>query len=97
MTARAYAYAHAGGTPPEELILAGYLKHYGGAVNVLGRPLGIGEIRRMSTCENIINWYNERKNADNWVAWERMNPEKKDFLDMAHKYAEEMGMICLKP
>jgi hypothetical protein len=93
VTASAYAFAHAGGQPPEELILAGYLQHYGGAVNVLGRPLGIGEIRRMSTVENIVNWYREREAADNWAAWEKLNADKKQNLDHAYKLAVEMGMI----
>jgi hypothetical protein len=88
----AYAYAHAGGPPPEELILDDYLTRFGGALNVLGRPLGAGEIFRMSTVKNIINWYKEREASPNWAAWEKMNPEKSKYLSEIHEeYIKHAG------
>jgi hypothetical protein len=90
--AAAYSYA-AGGSPPYEVILSGYLDRFGGALNVLGRPLGVGEIRRMVTCENIINAYREQNSSSNMVEWTASNPEKADMLNKAHKLAVELGMI----
>jgi hypothetical protein len=63
------------------------LTQFGGAINVLGRPLGAGEIYRLSTVLNIVNWYREREASDNWAAWERLNPERAKFLDDIYKLA----------
>ena len=62
-------------------------------MNVLGRPLGAGEIFRISTVKAIVNMYREREASPNWPAWEKMNPERKAYLDEAYKIAVELGMI----
>ena len=62
-------------------------------MNVLGRPLGAGEIFKITTVKNIVNWYRERENAPNWAAWVKMNPEKARFLDDVHKTAKDMGYV----
>jgi hypothetical protein len=70
-----------------------YLTRFGGALNVLGRPLGAGEIFRITTVKNIVRWYKERESASNWAAWEKMNPEKAGFLDEVHKLSKDMGYV----
>lgn len=62
-------------------------------MNVLGRPLGAGEINRMTAVSNIVSMYKEREASDNWAAWDRMNEDKKKYLDEAYKLALEMGMV----
>jgi hypothetical protein len=90
----AAAYASAdGGLPSKELALYEYLTNYGGAMNVLGRPLGIGEIRRMNLARNIVHWYAERNGAANVVEWATSNPQAADVLNTAHHYAVELGFI----
>jgi hypothetical protein len=75
------------------LILDDYLTRFGGALNVLGRPLGAGEIFRISTVKNIVNWYRERENSPNWAAWEKVNKERAEYLASIHKMAVDMGYI----
>jgi hypothetical protein len=90
----AAAYASADGSPSSyELQLVGILDRYGGAMNVLGRPLGIGEIRRMNIAQNIVRWYEERNGASNVVEWTTSNPQAADVLNTAHRYAVELGFI----
>jgi hypothetical protein len=90
--ASAYAYAD-GGLPSKEMQLLGYLDRYGGAINVLGRPLGAGEMRRMTIAENICKWYRERENGENIVEWTNSNPQKADTLHAAYEMAKEMRLI----
>ena len=90
--AAAYAYAD-GGRPSYEIELLGYLDRYGGALNVLGRPLGLGELRRITTADNIIRWYQERNATTNIVEWTNSNAMKADGLNTAHKYAVEYKLI----
>lgn len=90
--AAAYAYAD-GGPPSYEIILLGYLDRYGGAMNVLGRPLGLGELRRTTTADNICKWYQERNATGNIVEWTGSNASKADVLNTAHKYAVEYKLI----
>lgn len=90
--ATAYACAD-GGPPSEEMRLLGYLDRYGGAVNVLGRPLGAKELRRMTIAENICKWYQEREAANNVAGWATSNPQKAEVLHEAYKLAKEMKFI----
>ena len=62
-------------------------------MNVLGRPLGAGEIFRITAVKNIVNMYKDREAYPNWPAWEKMNPERKAYLDEAYKIVVEHGMI----
>jgi hypothetical protein len=91
--ASVYAYVDSGGPAPKEILLSGYLNKYGGAINVLGRPLGIGEMRRMTTCDNLILWYRERETTVNIAEWSKSNPNQAEFLNQAHRWAVEFGMI----
>jgi len=90
--ASAYAYAD-GGLPSKEMQLLGYLDRYGGATNVLGRPLGAGEMRRMTIAENVCKWYQERESAGNVAEWTGSNPQKADTLHEARRLAVEMKLI----
>lgn len=90
--AAAYAYAD-GGHSSYEIELLGYLDRYGGAQNVLGRPLGLGELRRMTTADNILRWYRERSAAGNVAEWTASNVDKADVLNTAHRLAVEQKLI----
>jgi hypothetical protein len=90
--AAAYAYAD-GGHPSYEMELLGYLDRYGGALNVLGRPLGLGEMRRMTTAEHVFKWYQERQVASSFAEWAESNASKADVLHTAYKYAVELKLI----
>ena len=90
--ASAYAYAD-GGLPSKEMQLLDYLDRYGGATNVLGHPLGAGEMRRMTIAENICKWYQEREDCENVAQWTESNPQKADSLHAAYEMAKEMRLI----
>ena len=62
-------------------------------MNVLGRPLGAGEIFRITAVKNIVNMYKDREASPNWAAWEKQFPERKAYLDEAYKLAVEHGMM----
>lgn len=85
--AAAYEYAD-GGQQPYELKLLSYLDRFGGALNVLGRPLGAGEMRRMCVAENIYKWRVEREKSESWAAWETDNPDKAEALHEAYKLTQ---------
>ena len=101
--ADAYAFADGGGRQPHELELHGYLQHFGGALNVMGRPLGLGEMRRMMVAVNINDWYHQReahRDAEgniNFGEWCDQNPTQADALDAAYKLAKDMGLVESKP
>jgi hypothetical protein len=90
---KAAAYAQAAGGPSSnESTLLGYIDRFG-AQNVLGRPLGLGEIRRMIITENIIAWYSEMENAANWIAYSQEHPGRFALLEEARELAEEEGLL----
>ena len=91
--ADAYAHAYDASHKSPELHLLNCLDRFGGALNVLGRPLGAGEMRRMSLAQNITAWYREREQAGNIVEWTNSNMQKADALHMAHRLAVEAGVI----
>ena len=62
-------------------------------MNVLGRPLGAGEIFRITAVKNIVNMYKDREASPNWAAWEKQFPERKAYLDEAYKLAVDMGYV----
>lgn len=78
---------------PYEMELLQYLDRYGGALNVLGRPLGKSEIRCMNIAQNIVNAYQEQNGAENIVEWTTSNPAKADLLHTAHTLAVELGLL----
>lgn len=85
--AAAWRFAEYGGEPPDDYKTLGYIDRFGAAA-VLGRPLGLGEIRRMVATENVIKWHAERARSENWQAWAKTNPEKQHALITAMKAAE---------
>ena len=78
---------------PDELELLSLLDRYGGAQNVLGRPLGYGEIRRMNYCQNVIAWYRERAASSDdegradWARWAGEYPDRAAVLNEAARLA----------
>jgi hypothetical protein len=74
---------------PRELTLLESIQAYG-AVNVLGRPLGAGEIRRMNLANSIVTAYRSWSQSDNWAKWREDNPAAGDLLDQARQIAEGM-------
>ncbi len=91
--ADAYAHAYDASHKSPELFLMNCLDRFGGAINVLGRPLGAGEMRRMTLAQNVVNWYREREQAGNMVEWTQSNMQKAEALNTAHRLAVELGTI----
>ena len=54
----------------------------------MGRPLGIGEIRRMVAAENVIRAYANRKAAEDWAKWAEDHPDQAALLNYAMKAAQ---------
>ena len=77
--AAAYAYADNSGPIPQELRLLNAIDRFG-ASEVLGRPLGAGEIRRMRLAENVVAAYRSRQNSTNWATWAKENPDMNHLL-----------------
>jgi len=75
------------------MLLLGRLDRFGGAMNVLGRVLGAGEMRRMTVAENICKWYQAREQAENVVSWSESNLEIAERLNEAHRLAVELKLI----
>jgi hypothetical protein len=87
----AYAYAEGDGPKPRELTQLEAIDRFG-VVGVMGRPLGMGEIRRLATCQNVVVWHTERSRQENWAQWAEDNPEKDAILNEAMRLAKEMGL-----
>jgi hypothetical protein len=85
--AAAYRHADAGEPAPGELVAISYIDRFG-AQAVYGRPLGAGEMRRMSLVENIVNAYRARERSDNWAAWAKEHPRDSELLAQAAKAAD---------
>lgn len=81
--AAAYDYAERGGQRPAELQMLAYLDRFGGAVNVLGRPLGAGEMRKMAMAENVVMAYQARSKSKNWAVWAQKNKAEAKLLEAA--------------
>ncbi len=67
---------------PRELVLLRYVDRFG-ADAVFGRTPGAGELRSMVISENVVNAYNSRAKAEDWVKWADENPELSKLLIMA--------------
>ena len=82
MMGRAYVYA-AGGPQILETELLHYIDRFG-AQNVYGRPLSIGELRRLNLYERVVNAYRARaKHPDGWAAWAGTHRSDAELLEMA--------------
>jgi hypothetical protein len=84
--ARAYAYAEGDGPEPRELAQLKAINRFG-AEAVMGRPLGVGEIRRMTTAEAIVGGYQQRARAESWASWASAHPESSALLILAMRAA----------
>lgn len=91
--AAAYAQAASGRPYSQELILMDRLERFGGAMNVLGRVLGAGEMRRITLAQNIVTWHQQREQAGNVAEWTASNMEAATMLDLAYKSAVELGYL----
>jgi hypothetical protein len=81
--ARAYAYAEGDGPEPIELDGLRAIRAFG-AEAVWGRPLGVGEMRRMTVADSIVRAYEARgAHPDGWVAWASANPGMSALLNAA--------------
>lgn len=85
--AAAWRYAEDGEPMPEDLVTLSYIDRFG-AQAVLGRPLGVGEMRRMIAAENVVKAHAEMKRAGDWTAWAERYPEKWRLLTAAMKAAK---------
>lgn len=79
--AAAYAYAD-GGPISNELLMLQYSDRFG-ALAVIGRTAGAGELKRMIAAENVVSAYHERARAKEWATWARDNPDKARMLEYA--------------
>ncbi len=60
-----------------------YIERFG-AQAVMGRTLGMGEMRRMMVVHNTIQAYRNRSTAgDNWAKWAQDNPEQRRLIELA--------------
>lgn len=69
-----------------------YVDRFGGHA-VMGRSLGVIEMRRMIVSENIVNAYNTRGPSDKWAEWAKENKDQSALLNQAMILAAKMGLI----
>jgi len=86
LKAAAYRYAEGGSQKPRELILYDYIRVFG-ADAVMGRPLGAGEIRRMTRAALIVDAYQSRTHAENWAEWADNHKQEVAILNEAMELA----------
>lgn len=77
-----------GGPKPWELIGLELIDRFG-AGTVYGRSLGVGELLRMTYCENLAAHYEDKQSQENWAAWVEANPKKDRLLMEALKAAQD--------
>lgn len=85
--ARAYLYAEGDGPEPVELDALRAIQVFG-AEAVWGRPIGVGEMKRMMVAESIVRAHIGRaKHKEGWAAWAAANPDLNALLIAAMKMA----------
>lgn len=85
--ARAYLFADGDGPEPRELDALRAIRVFG-AEAVWGRPLGVGEIKRMTVAESIVRAHVGRAtHKAGWAAWAAANPGQNALLNAAMKMA----------
>jgi hypothetical protein len=85
--ARAYLYAEGDGPEPRELDALRAIQAFG-AEAVWGRPIGVGEMRRMLVADSIVRAHIGRAtHKEGWAAWAADNPEQNALLNTAMKMA----------
>jgi hypothetical protein len=61
---------------------------------VLGRRLGMGEMRRMAIIENITTWFRERQAFLDWGEYAKQHPNEAAVLTEAHRLAVAEGLMA---
>jgi hypothetical protein len=64
-----------------------YIDRFG--LGVLGRQAGAGELRRMATAERVVNAYQARARAGDWVKWSKDYPESARLLSIGARLNNE--------
>jgi hypothetical protein len=54
--------------------------------------MGIGEMRKMAVCENVVSAFRDRQKAMDWNEWATSNPDQATMLTHAHRCAVEMKL-----
>lgn len=85
--ARAYAYAAGDGPFIRELELLWLIDRFG-AQSVMGRMLGVGEMRRMIAVEGIVKSFRDRQESAEWAKWASENEALNALLIRATEYYE---------
>jgi hypothetical protein len=87
--ARAYLYAEGDGPEPTELDALRAIRVFG-AEAVWGRPIGVGEMKRMMVAESIVRAHVSRAtHKEGWAAWAAANPGLNALLNAAMFEAED--------
>jgi hypothetical protein len=87
--AQAYLYAEGAGPQPEELDALRAIWTFGVA-GAWGRPLGVGEMRRMLVAELIVKAHRQRsQHPEGWAAWAKEHRHESELLNTAARIVEE--------
>ena len=93
--AAAYLYAEGDGPCPREIEVGMHIETFG-AVAVMGRVMGAGEIRRIAAARNVVRAYQSRKyhrdagGNENWAQWTHEHPDLARILNAAERAVEEL-------
>ena len=83
MMGRAYAYMDDPQAPqPIEEEWSHYIKRFG-VQAVFGRPMSVGELRRLNLYERVKNAYLSRSQAQNMATWAKEHPTDNALLERA--------------
>jgi len=91
--ATAYAYAEGSGSQPIELRNIRLIDRFGVEAIKNRSYLSKREVESMLLCENVVNRYNDRKDAETWATWISEHKEEQEMLEHARKQAEERGLL----
>lgn len=61
-----------------------------GAPAVLGRALGVAELRRITAAENVVAAYESRQRSLNWATWAKENHDAARLLSWAERLANNV-------
>jgi len=75
-----YTFCKAEGPLPVELEMAWMVERYG-APSVIGRVLGVGEMRKMALASRVYNAYQSRQSTKDWVEWAKQYPSESGLLN----------------
>lgn len=72
---------------PRELELLRYIDRFG--IEILGRPPGAGELRKMSWADRVVKAYASRARAENWAQWAADNKADNELLILGARLTNE--------